>query len=45
MNEQQLLKHYKSQYKSLDDLWKYAIEKKINTNKYNLSFMFQFEII
>jgi protoporphyrinogen oxidase len=37
MNEQQLLKHYKSQYKSLDDLWKYAIEKKINTNKYNLN--------
>ena len=37
MNERQLLKHYKSQYKSLDDLWKYAIEKKINTNKYKLN--------
>ena len=37
MNEQQLLKHYKSQYKSLNELWKYAIEKKVNINKYDLN--------
>ena len=37
MNEQQLLKHYKSQYKSLNDLWRYAIQKKINLNKYDLN--------
>lgn len=37
MNEEQLLEQYKSQYKSLADLWKFAIEKKINTNKYNLN--------
>ena len=36
MNEQQLLRHYKSQYKSLNDLWRYAIEKKVN-NKYDLN--------
>ena len=36
-NEEQLLKHYKSQYKNLNDLWKYAIEKKINKNKYDLN--------
>ena len=35
MNEEQLLKHYKSQYKNLNDLWKYAIEKKLNGNKYD----------
>jgi hypothetical protein len=37
MNEQQLLKHYKSQYKSLNELWKYAIEKKVNINKYDIN--------
>jgi len=37
MNEQQLLKHYKSQYKCLNDLWRYAIQKKINLNKYDLN--------
>jgi len=37
MNERQLLKHYKSQYKSLNDLWRYAIMKKVNLNKYNLN--------
>jgi hypothetical protein len=37
MNEPQLLKHYKSQYKSLNDLWGYAISKKVNLNKYNLN--------
>jgi hypothetical protein len=37
MNEQQLLKHYKSQYKSLNDLWRYAIGKKVNLNKYDLN--------
>jgi len=37
MNEQQLLKHYKSQYKSLNDLWGYAISKKVNLNKYDLN--------
>ena len=36
-NEEQLLKRYKSQYKNLNDLWKYAIEKKINKNKYDLN--------
>jgi hypothetical protein len=37
MNERQLLKHYKSQYKSLNDLWGYAISKKVNLNKYDLN--------
>ena len=37
MNEQQLLKHYKSQYKCLNDLWRYAIGKKVNLNKYDLN--------
>lgn len=37
MNEQQLLKYFNSQYKSLDELWKYAIEKKINIKKYDLN--------
>ena len=35
MNEEQLLKHYKSTFKSLKELWKYAIEKKLNGNKYD----------
>jgi len=35
MNEEQLLKHYKSTFKSLKELWKYAIEKKLNDNKYD----------
>jgi hypothetical protein len=37
MNEQQLLKHYKSQYKSLNDLWRYTIGKKVNLNKHDLN--------
>ena len=35
MNEEQLLKHYKSTFKNLKELWKYAIEKKLNGNKYD----------
>jgi len=35
MNEEQLLKHYKSTFKSLKELWGYAIEKKLNGNKYD----------
>ena len=35
MNEEQLLKHYKSTFKSLKELWKYDIEKKLNGNKYD----------
>ncbi len=27
MNEEQLLKHYNSNFKSLNELWRYAIEK------------------
>ena len=33
MNEEQLLKHYNSNFKSLNELWRYAIEKKLNGNK------------
>jgi hypothetical protein len=40
MNEEELLNHYKSNFKSLNELWRYAIEKKINgkydPNLYNL---------
>jgi protoporphyrinogen oxidase len=43
MNEQQLLRHYKSQYKSLNDLWRYAIEKKVN-NKYDLSKLLKYVV-
>jgi monoamine oxidase len=35
MNEEQLLKHYNSNFKSLNELWRYAIEKKLNGNKYD----------
>ncbi len=35
MNEAELLSHYKSNFKSLNELWKYAIEKKLNGNKYD----------
>ena len=35
MNEEQLLKHYNSNFKSLNELWMYAIEKKLNGNKYD----------
>jgi len=35
MNEEELLKHYKSNFKSLSELWKYAIDKKSNGNKYD----------
>jgi hypothetical protein len=35
MNEEELLKHYKSNFKSLKELWRYAIEKKLNGNKYD----------
>jgi hypothetical protein len=35
MNEEELLKHYKSNFKSLNELWRYAIEKKLNGNKYD----------
>jgi hypothetical protein len=34
MNEQRLLKHYNSKFKSLKELWRYAIEKN-NGNKYD----------
>ena len=37
MNEAELLSHYKSNFKSLNELWKYAIEKKLNGNKYDPS--------
>jgi len=37
MNEEELLKHYKSNFKSLNELWRYAIEKKLNGNKYDPS--------
>ena len=30
MNEEELLKHYKSNFKSLNELWRYAIDKKLN---------------
>ena len=40
MNEQRLLKHYNSKFKSLKELWRYAIEKnkgtKYDPNLYNL---------
>ena len=38
MNEQELLTYYKSSYNSIIELWKYAINKKMNVNKniYNL---------
>ena len=35
MNEAELLSHYKSNFKSLNELWRYAIEKKLNGNKYD----------
>ena len=35
MNETELLGHYKSKFKSLNELWRYAIEKKLNGNKYD----------
>ena len=35
MNEEELLKHYKSNFKSLNELWRYAIERKMNGNKYD----------
>jgi len=37
MNEAELLSHYKSNFKSLNELWRYAIEKKLNGNKYDPS--------
>lgn len=37
MNETELLSHYKSNFKSLNELWRYAIEKKLNGNKYDPS--------
>jgi len=37
MNEAELLNHYKSNFKSLNELWRYAIEKKLNGNKYDPS--------
>jgi hypothetical protein len=37
MNEVELLSHYKSNFKSLNELWRYAIEKKLNGNKYDPS--------
>ena len=37
MNEAELLSHYKSNFKSLNELWRYAIEKKLNGNKYDAS--------
>jgi hypothetical protein len=37
MNEEELLKHYNSNFKSLNELWRYAIEKKLNGNKYDPS--------
>ena len=37
MNEDELLSHYKSNFKSLNELWRYAIEKKLNGNKYDPS--------
>ena len=35
MNEEELLKHYKSNFKSLNELWRFAIDKKLNGNKYD----------
>ena len=35
MNEAELISHYKSNFKSLNELWRYAIEKKLNGNKYD----------
>lgn len=35
MTEEELLKHYKSNFGSLGELWRYAIEKKLNGNKYD----------
>lgn len=38
MTEKELLKYHKSSYKSINELWEYAINKKMNIdkNKYNL---------
>ena len=45
MNEKELLKYHNSKYKSLNDLWKYAIYKKTNVNEKNYNLHNYFSLI